>query len=173
MKRRTVAGLAVGVGTLCLFGSGSLVWFESGWSANSWLGFDSSVLIDFGGALFLVPAILWLEHRLTVSIENTQRSITERYLDSSSVNLLGPSSPWERVSFELARLAALCPTEGLSFTTPLSICNSSRTSLSVPKRRSQEVEFSCIMMPRDAFKISKCCFGNPLRGPSKAEVTRP
>jgi len=75
-------------------------------------------LIEIGAALFLIPAILWLERRLTKSIEDTQRSITERYLDSSSVNLLGPQSPWERVHFELARLAVLYPTERIELRYP-------------------------------------------------------
>lgn len=94
MQRRVIVGLAVGTGTLCLLGSGSLVWYESGWAAGGWLGFASSILIEIGAAFFLVPAVLWLERRLTKSIEDAQRSITARYLDSSGVNLLGPNSSW-------------------------------------------------------------------------------
>lgn len=118
MQRRVIARLAVGTGILCLVGSGSLVWYGSGWAASDWLGFGSSILIEIGAALFLVPAILWLERRLAKNIEDAQRSITARYLDSSGVNLLGPNSSWQQVHSEFARLGVLYPTERIELRYP-------------------------------------------------------
>jgi hypothetical protein len=159
MQRRTVAGLAVGTGTLCLFGSGLLVEYGSGWTASALLGFGSSVLIDIGDALFLVPAILWLERRLTMSIVDAQRSITKRHLDSSSVNLLGPGSPWERVHFELARLGALYPTERIELHYP-TFHLQFQSDITFSNETAQPgSRVSYTMMSQDTDKTSRYCSG--------------